>query len=481
MAAPPHRHEPPYTSLKGSPGNWRLWSASALGRCPPLAHRAGHMMEANKPWPRRSSKKQGQPAGAYGPGPAARRLPRWRQHRWPGVGSHHDRASRGDIARPQRGPSSTCRPVSPSLGPKRPGAPAGATCPAPIPTDRLGDLEHITSLSFPICKMRGQRRCPQGPSSTTQWSADPSSHWAQPGPAVRTHTCLPGRSSIHPPHTSYLCPAQHPLPQLPTRPAGPLEPQPGCGPGLQLGPGHGGVGAAGGSTAAPGSLPLAQSRKVIGGSPGRGSKAGRRDRAPSPSGLPLGVQARKAPGALSSTWKPALLGLREVPVCACLQREGREGAQRSHRTTGLSRGPDPPPPHPQLLDIWGDPVGKGRWPGSPASFPGGPPPQSCPCETCHLQAGAPGQAGWGQGAGSGLRLDQDHCPAGLGSGQTPYLSPQRLGPPSPGERKRVQRLLLPPGCPTVLNQACGLPLGQSPRSEPHHPQLEVTEQAPSQG
>ena len=50
-----------------------------------------------------------------------------------------------------------------------------------------------------------------------------------------------------------LCPAQHPLPQLPTRPAGPLEPQPRCRPGLQLGPGHGGVGEAGGSTAAPGS------------------------------------------------------------------------------------------------------------------------------------------------------------------------------------------------------------------------------------
>ena len=84
-------------------------------------------------------------------------------------------------------------------------------------------------------------------------SADPSSHWAQPGPAVRIHTCLPGRSFIHPTNTSYLCPTQHPLPQLPTRPAGPLEPQPGCRPGLQLGPRHSGVGAAGGSTDAPGS------------------------------------------------------------------------------------------------------------------------------------------------------------------------------------------------------------------------------------
>ena len=159
------------------------------------------------------------------------------------------------MAGPQRRLSSTSRPVSPSLGPKRPGpgAPTGAMSPTPTPTDRLGDLDHVTSLSFPICKLRGQRRCPQRPSGTTQWSADPSSHWAQPGPAVRIHTCLPGKSFIHPANTSYLCPTQHPLPQLPTRPAGPLEPQPGCRPGLQLGTRHSRVGAAGGSTAAPGS------------------------------------------------------------------------------------------------------------------------------------------------------------------------------------------------------------------------------------
>lgn len=159
------------------------------------------------------------------------------------------------MAGPQRWPPSTSRPVSPSLGPKSPGpgAPTGAMSPTPTPTHRLGDLEHVTSLGFPICKLRGQRRCPQCPSGTTQWSADPSSHWAQPGPAVRIHTCLPGRSFIHPANTSYLCPAQHPLPQLPTRPAGPLEPQPGCRPGLQLGPRHSGVGAADGSTDAPGS------------------------------------------------------------------------------------------------------------------------------------------------------------------------------------------------------------------------------------
>lgn len=57
-------------------GNRRLWSASAQGRCPPLTHRAGRTMEANKPLPPRSSKKQGQPTGARRPGPAARRLPR---------------------------------------------------------------------------------------------------------------------------------------------------------------------------------------------------------------------------------------------------------------------------------------------------------------------------------------------------------------------------------------------------------------------
>lgn len=254
-AAPPQTRATLHVSQGLPPGNRRLWSASALGRCPPPTHRAGHRMEANKPLPPRSSKEQAQPTGAHRPGPAARRLPRWQQHGWPGLGSHRDRASRRDIAGPQIWPSSTCKPVSPSLGPKRPGpgAPTGAMSPTPTPTDRLGDLEHVTSLGFPICKLRAQRRCLQGSSSTTQWSADPSIHWAQPGPAVRIHTCLLGRSFIHPPNTSYLCPAQHPLPQLPTRPAGPLEPQPRCRPGLQLGPGHGGVGEAGGSTAAPGS------------------------------------------------------------------------------------------------------------------------------------------------------------------------------------------------------------------------------------
>ena len=224
--------------------------------------------------------------------------------------------------------------------------------------------------------MRGQRRCPQGPSSTTQWSADPSSHWAQPGPADRTHTCLPGRSSIHPPNTSYLCPAQHPLPQLPTRPAGPLEPQPGCRPGLQLGPGHGRVGAAGDSTAAPGSrsapCPVQEGYMWV---PREGVKGREKGPRTTPSGLLLGVQARKAPGARRpeqqvETCPPGAAG----GPCVCMFTEGREG-----RGPGKPQDDRPlprdrqPPPYPKLLDIWGDPVGKGRQPGSPASFPGGPP------------------------------------------------------------------------------------------------------------
>lgn len=56
--------------------------------------------------------------------------------------------------------------------------------------------------------MRGQTRCCQGPSSTTQWSADAPGHGAWPNP-----TCSPGRSSI--PRGRQLLPLPRPAPRSP--------------------------------------------------------------------------------------------------------------------------------------------------------------------------------------------------------------------------------------------------------------------------
>ena len=102
---------------------------------------------------------------------------------------------------------------------------------------------------------------------------------------------------------------------------------------------------------------------------------------------------------------------------ACLQREGREGAQGSHRTTGLSQGPDPPPPN--LLDTWGDTVGKSRRPGSPASVPGEPPhsPAHVKPVTCRLGPGVRLAGGRGQGPRwNGVRVWAEAGPRSLPSG-----------------------------------------------------------------
>lgn len=290
------------------------------------------------------------------------------------------------------------------------------------------------------------------------------------------------RQVLHPP-TPYLLPLPHPAPPSPA--AHQTGWAPGASARVRTGPAAGTRTRRGGSggrlhgcsrLTAP--CPVQEGYRWV---PRKGVKGREKGPCTIPersSARSAGEKSARCPEQHVETCPPGAAG----GPCVCMFTEGREGRgpakPQDDRPLPRARPAASPPTAAGHL---GRPRGQGQTAWLSCQLPWRATPQSCPCETCHLQAGAPGQAGWGQGAGSGLRLDQDHCPAVLGSGQTPYLSPQRLGPPSPGERKRVQPLLPPPGCPTVLNQACGLPLGQSPRSEPHHPQLEVTEQAPSQG
>ena len=84
--------------------------------------------------------------------------------------------------------------------------------------------------------------------------------------------------------------------------------------------------------------PLPSSGRLRGGPQGGGQRQGEGTAHHPRAGFrsECGQGKSQPPGALNSTRKPALLGLWEVPMHACLQREGREGAQGNHRTTGLS-------------------------------------------------------------------------------------------------------------------------------------------------
>ena len=158
-----------------------------------------------------------------------------------------------------------------------------------------------------------------------------------------------------------------------------------------------------------------------------------------------------------------------------------KGGKGPREATGRQASPEDPTAAslPAAAGHLGRPHGQGQTAWLSCQLPWRATPQSCPCETCHLQAGAPGQAGWGQGAGSGLRLDQDHCPAGLGSGQTPHLSPQRLGPPPPGERKRVQPPLLPQAVPQCSTRPAASPWGRAPRLNHTTPSLRSPSRPPA--
>lgn len=130
-------------------------------------------------------------------------------------------------------------------------------------------------------------------------------------------------------------PSQHLLPLPRPAPPSPAAHQAGWAPGasarVQTGPAAGTQTQWGGGSGrfhrcSRLTLCPARFRKVTWGSPGRRSKAGRRDRAPSQSALPLRVQARKEPAARRPeqhvrTWPPGAAG----GPRACLFTDGREG------------------------------------------------------------------------------------------------------------------------------------------------------------
>lgn len=63
---------------------------------------------------------------------------------------------------------------------------------------------------LPICRTKGQTRCPTLPPAATQGSADPSGHWTSPSPAAGTSSAHPEVFSVPRPAASSRAPAPAP-------------------------------------------------------------------------------------------------------------------------------------------------------------------------------------------------------------------------------------------------------------------------------
>lgn len=164
------------------------------------------------------------------------------------------------------------------------------------------------------------------PAQPSGQQTPPSTGLSLAPPSESTPAYWAGPSSTHPtPLTS--APPSTPFPSCPPGRLGPWSLSPGADQACSWDPDTAGLG----RRAAPRllqahALPLAQFRKVTWGSPGRGSKAGRRDCTPSQSRLPLGVRARKESAARrleqhTKTCPPGAVG----GPHACMFTEGREG------------------------------------------------------------------------------------------------------------------------------------------------------------
>lgn len=207
----------------------------------------------------------------------------------------------------------------------------------------------------------------------TRWSADPSSHWTRPKPHSRHSHLLTGEGSSYPnPPTSYLWPPPlHPLLQLPTRQAGPLEPQPGCREGPRPGPRGRGAGCTTPPRLRAGTAShTLRPATVPGGCPRRGKG---REKDPVLVPLPRLHRPRASFCSEHSSGRPkqpahkhlCLLGQRDVPTCTCVclrQRKERRGPRKPQDSRPLPVG----------LTATSPPTAAGyhRWPGSAAQHPG---------------------------------------------------------------------------------------------------------------
>ena len=189
---------------------------------PPFAHRAGQAQgSTSRALSSRSTKNQDRP-----PQPRAGH----RTHAEAGTvrvarrGLLCDRVPGRDTARPQRQPSSSSTPASPSWAPEAQSwGPSSSTSPTHSPVDGLRSLGSSVAW-FPHLHERGQTRCPQGPSSYDP-VAPGTPNWVQEGPKVSD-------------------PRRHHTPGLRAAAKSRPHPAPCCGP--RRGGLNGGVGAGGG-------------------------------------------------------------------------------------------------------------------------------------------------------------------------------------------------------------------------------------------